>query len=174
MLCYSQLYSILILEICTLSSWLSLLWITEHLYVISGALKKLTCCGIMLCQWETEWSHSLPPIVWGRHFFPKKLFMEGQKFLGKFMWGLFFMGGLIIISYQREGGGGRFINLINVFYSNLTILIFSQPYQDTHLKIKPRQFYRIMEGFILKVNSLRSFKGCAMFNFLHVDTDLRY
>ena len=44
----------------------------------------------------------------------------------------------------------------NKFSSNVNTKSekFSQPWRNIHLKIKPWPFYRIMEGFILKVDSL--------------------
>ena len=82
---YSQLHRILVLEISTFSSWLSLLLITECLQAIFWSFKESYLLLYAIKEVEKKLrglmvSLSFPPRVWGS-FFQKKLSSGGLTFL---------------------------------------------------------------------------------------------
>ena len=82
--------------------------------------------------WVTLW-WSLPPLKYGNGgLLSKKCFSWGQILLVKFIGKLFYMGRLMIRSYQVEGVSE------NAFSSNLNTKseTFSQPWRNIHLKMK--------------------------------------
>ena len=83
---YSQLHRILILEISTLSSWLSLLLITECFHAIFWSFKESYLLLYAIKEVEKKIrglmvSLSFPPRVWGS-FFQKKALQWGINFFG--------------------------------------------------------------------------------------------
>ena len=98
-------------------------------------------------------------------YFCKKCFTWGTNFVAKIYWGIVLRGGgdLMIRPYQ---GGRSFPKCIFQQSEHYKTEGFPQPWWNIHLKIKPGPFYRIMEGFILRliVKRLGGFKvvSCYM------------
>ena len=75
----------------------------------------------------------------------KKTFHGGQTFRGKYMRGVVLHGGMI-----RSCQGGE--NITNAFSNNLNTVNLKS-FRTHGGKIKPTPVYRIIEEFILEVNS---------------------
>ena len=88
---------------------------------------------------------------YGRGTFLQKMPFMGEQILwGKFIGGLFYLGGLMIRSYQGESS---FTECIFQESEHCKSEHFSQSWWNIHLKLTPGPFYRIMRRFIIEANS---------------------
>ena len=99
-------------------------------------------------------------------YFCKKCFTWGTNFVAKIYWGIVLRGGGGRLNDQTISRGRSFTKFIFQQSEHYKTERFPQPWWHIHLKIKPGPFYRIMEGFILRliVKRLGGFKvmSCYM------------